>query len=60
MLSNFEPKKITEAKDILSKRLNIAHREREADIESQKKSIFEYLLEFKDSVVKKLKGGNNY
>jgi len=56
MLNDFEPKKIKEAKNILATRLNIANREREADIDSQKKSIFEYLIELKDSVVEKLRG----
>ena len=56
MLNDFEPKKIKEAKNILATRLNIAHREREADMDKEKKSIFEYLVELKDSVVQKLKG----
>ena len=54
MLSNFEPKKITEAKDILSKRVEIAKRAREVDIESQKKSLLDFLIEFKNRVLKKL------
>jgi hypothetical protein len=54
MLNDFEPKKIKEAKNILATRLNIANREREADMEKYKKSIFELLVEFKDKMLGKM------